>query len=136
MAKRGKTMNMPIESDDPMSLRQLAEQTMQMKIDNQLEKRDRRLQNNIFRNLATKMHHEEEEAAANVPLLTENKEPMAASAETPPPAVAPVQLHRTGKKNDLFDDLFVWLLVVIAVAGVVTFCVCTSSCKKPTVPKA
>ena len=122
-------MNMPIESD-PMSLRQLAEQSMQMKIDNQLEKRDRRLQNNIFRNLATKMHHEEEEDAANVPLLTENKEPMAASAETPP-AVAPVQLHRTGKKN----DLFVWLLVVIAVAGVVTFCVCTS-CKKPAVPKA
>lgn len=123
-------MNMPIESD-PMSLRQLAEQSMQMKIDNQLEKRDRRLQNNIFRNLATKMHHEEEEAAANVPLLTENKEPTPQAAETPPPAVAPVQLHRTGKKN----DLFVWLLVVIAVAGVVTFCVCTS-CKKPAVPKA
>lgn len=126
-------MNMPIESD-PMSVRELAERSMQMKIDNQLEKRDRRLQNNIFRNLTTKMHHEEEEEAANVPLLTENKGPTAASqaAETPPPAVAPVQLHRTGKQK---NNLFVWLLVVIAVAGVVTFCVCTS-CKKPAVPKA
>ena len=53
---------MPLESD-PMSIRQLAEQSMQMKIDNQQEKRDRRLQNNIFRNISTKMHHEEEEAA-------------------------------------------------------------------------
>ena len=57
-----------------------------MKIDNQQEKRDRRLQNNIFRNISTKMHHEEEEAAANVPLLTRESEsaPPAQEAGRPP----------------------------------------------------
>ena len=118
-------MNMPIESD-PMSIRQLAEQSMQMKIDNQQEKRDRRLQNNIFRNLSTKMHHEEEEAAANVPLLTQENESAPPAVEDRPPAAAPVQLHSTGKSN---NNMFVWLLVGIAVAGLVAFCVATTTKK-------
>ena len=118
---------MPLESD-PMSIRQLAEQSMQMKIDNQQEKRDRRLQNNIFRNISTKMHHEEEEAAANVPLLTREKEsaPPAQEAVEDHPAAAPVQLHSTGKNN---NNMFVWLLVGIAVVGLVVFCVATTTKK-------